>query len=336
MSVGEQATTSLDIQLISGQCDLSILYTGGGNEKAVSGYDFNKTITPTGTLERVQSTCESTVSGSSGLVIRSASGTSYPCRIRVTRWQREYVTNSVDKSATDYQKTTVSPTAGAEIPRDESDITKDVLGNDLQHVGLVKLNADFKESNCATLDGTDDYGSITVPTTGTLEVEYDIITTSTSAILLTLFNATDKWIGIFTSGNSSTKLRGSGFTTGNFFIDGVEFVNNVDTRNQVYLALSDGQKHTVKFSNLTASETGGSLTISGKSSWFLAAKVFNVKIKHNGASFAEFPIAEGKGTVSSAREDKTKYIMMYNGIRTRLLTHLSRQTLGTGHIDYQT
>jgi hypothetical protein len=43
------------------------------------------------------------------------------------------------------------------IPRDESDTTKDVLGNPLTYTGRVKYNASLVNSNAATFDGVDDY-----------------------------------------------------------------------------------------------------------------------------------------------------------------------------------
>lgn len=46
---------------------------------------------------------------------------------------------------------------GVFIPRDESNQEFDVLGNDLQHSGRVKYNADLVKSNCVKGDGTDDY-----------------------------------------------------------------------------------------------------------------------------------------------------------------------------------
>src|SRR5690606_23039590 len=43
------------------------------------------------------------------------------------------------------------------IPRNESDPSKDVLGNDLEFKGQVAYNALLKQSNCLYLDGIDDY-----------------------------------------------------------------------------------------------------------------------------------------------------------------------------------
>lgn len=43
------------------------------------------------------------------------------------------------------------------IPRDESDITKDVRGCDLDYSGRVKYDFNLVKSNCLTFDGTDDY-----------------------------------------------------------------------------------------------------------------------------------------------------------------------------------
>jgi hypothetical protein len=69
--------------------------------------------------------------------------------------------------------------AGVQIPRDESNITKDVLGNDLQHVGLVKMNSDLKESNCATPDGTNDYAQFNYDLTGVSITSYEGTATPT-------------------------------------------------------------------------------------------------------------------------------------------------------------
>jgi len=43
---------------------------------------------------------------------------------------------------------------GVYIPRNESDISKDILGNNLTFFGRVKYNAFFKNSNCATFSGS--------------------------------------------------------------------------------------------------------------------------------------------------------------------------------------
>lgn len=43
------------------------------------------------------------------------------------------------------------------LPRNESDITKDVFGNDLQYSGKVPMSAQAINSPCGTFDGTDDY-----------------------------------------------------------------------------------------------------------------------------------------------------------------------------------
>ena len=46
------------------------------------------------------------------------------------------------------------------IPRDESDITNDVLGNPLKYTGTAKLNANLEASSCVELNGTNQYGEI--------------------------------------------------------------------------------------------------------------------------------------------------------------------------------
>lgn len=50
--------------------------------------------------------------------------------------------------------------SGVLIPRDESNISKDAAGNNLQYSGRVKYNIKLVESNCANFDGVDDYLSI--------------------------------------------------------------------------------------------------------------------------------------------------------------------------------
>ena len=74
---------------------------------------------------------------------------------------------------------------GVQIPRDESNITKCtayLVGGaqaDLQHVGLVKLNADLVESNCATPDGSDDYAQFNYDLTGLSIASYEGTATPT-------------------------------------------------------------------------------------------------------------------------------------------------------------
>ena len=61
-------------------------------------------------------------------------------------------------------------------PRKESDTTKDVLGNSLQHTGKCPLEAPFRASNCLTLNGSNQYVSVgtgTWDTDGTEAMEIE-------------------------------------------------------------------------------------------------------------------------------------------------------------------
>jgi len=52
------------------------------------------------------------------------------------------------------------------IPRDESDITKDVLGNALEFVGRVASDMKFIQSDCVEMSNTTDYGQLNLDLTG--------------------------------------------------------------------------------------------------------------------------------------------------------------------------
>jgi hypothetical protein len=67
----------------------------------------------------------------------------------------------IDADATEYQHTTNTEHVMGRVPRDESNITKDVLDTgeisiDLRYSGIVPANAKLINSNCGTFDGTDD------------------------------------------------------------------------------------------------------------------------------------------------------------------------------------
>lgn len=75
--------------------------------------------------------------------------------------------------------------SGVLIPRDESNPTKCAAylsggtQADLDQVGLVKLNANFVESNCGTLDGANDYAQFNYDLTGLSITSYEGTATPT-------------------------------------------------------------------------------------------------------------------------------------------------------------
>ena len=58
---------------------------------------------------------------------------------------------------TDDEDGSLTGTAGVLIPRNESNTSKDVLGNDLEYQHRVNYNTKLVESNCGNFDGTNDY-----------------------------------------------------------------------------------------------------------------------------------------------------------------------------------
>lgn len=62
-------------------------------------------------------------------------------------------------SLTDFQTHTLTDDATGDdfFPRDESNPTKDIFGNDLQYIGEVPKNGGFEQSNCATFNGVNQY-----------------------------------------------------------------------------------------------------------------------------------------------------------------------------------
>lgn len=65
-------------------------------------------------------------------------------------------TQARDSSAS-YNHGTINGATWHAIPRDESDVTKDIIGNDLDYVGRVKYNTKLVNSHSADFDGSDDY-----------------------------------------------------------------------------------------------------------------------------------------------------------------------------------
>jgi hypothetical protein len=226
--------------------------------------------------------------------------------------------------ATDYQKTTSSPTADVEIPRDESNITKDVLGNDLQHVGLVKLNANFVESNCVNLDGTDDYGDLSYTlSTGTgewyweIEADIDESTNTSVRVLVSMTTLVSDEYLLFKPNYPNMKIESAGHTpnTGSVMpVNAAKFKLHFDGVDTLSLYINDVLNYSVVHTNPSKLINKNFTMMFGGtpgSASTLATKLWNVTIS-DANGLKTFPLAEGAGTISYAREDSTKFITWNN------------------------
>ena len=134
VEVGDKVTVEFDFTLNSGtspQLKLQTGFVGSG-------------------LANVLSTIPS---GSVSHVFTVTTSNSTP----VLDFEVNPVTNTCDFEVRNVKITSDQVGDMLQAPRDELETSKDVLGNDLQHSGLVKLNADLVESTCASLDSNNDF-----------------------------------------------------------------------------------------------------------------------------------------------------------------------------------
>lgn len=109
---------------------------------------------------------------------------------------------------------------GVIVPRDESDPTKDVLGNALDYTGRVPYDGLLLGSPCVTLDGVNDYATlndrVTTGSPSALSAACWINTTDTAGGIIGEYEATSgrSWVmEVRTSGELRVTLSGDGTTT---------------------------------------------------------------------------------------------------------------------------
>lgn len=184
----------------------------------------------------------------------------------------------------------------AAIPRDESNRTKSVIGDDLQHAGLVKLNADFVESNCGTFDGVNDEVAFSTTTvTGVFEIRVGLKPTIGSTQVPVGGTSTD-YIDITSAGLLRVRVDGTFYITTQTLVSVTEYeiVWSRDAANLMTM--------TVNGVEVLSQTVSGSLSFSslGKRNGtvqYYTGSIWNFKIIDNGTTVLHFPFSEGLGTV---------------------------------------
>lgn len=189
------------------------------------------------------------------------------------------------------------------IPRDESDITKDVLGNDLQYTGRVKYNQKVVESPCGGFDGVGDYvdSSIVLGSINSYSLSCKFYIESTGSTQ-TIFDSRDDandGVRVFVTNTGLLQLKHNSAT-----------LNTIKTLNYSELyTLSvewDGTNHTVLIDNeeFTFSENGavsvmetfkvGARSFGSPDSYF-KGKLFDFNLEVNGTAIVYYPFTEKAG-----------------------------------------
>ena len=309
-----------DLQIISGSLGSNAMRTSfsvrNSSNTTVSGNftQINSDISTT--MQRVSISGTLNGTGNSyvdrrGYYFRIAAGNSINVTIRFGRIQIEKETTT----ASTYQKTFGDMSQDVLLPRNESDITKDVSETDLQYTGEVPHSIALVNSNCGTFDGTDDYvdfGSQTI-TIEKFSIRFApgaVISTSTAAVNLCGVRDTINdgfFLGSFTSavtnesvsvslGNSRTSVTGITFNAGQIYKVSFEW-NDTENRYDIYLddelqiVTSGAANHVTKITT-TKLELGRSTT----GVRYFNGRLFDLKIEDSTGVVLHAPLAEGNGT----------------------------------------
>ena len=152
--------------------------------------------------------------------------------------------------------------------------------------------------NAIALNGANAYIEFDVTATGFINIEYDLVTTDTQAMLIAGDGTHNQWQGIFANSNS----KDLGYRGADIFVDDFQAVVGVTTRGDMHTLISDGQKHKIKLENVDLAYYSGKLSIINRGDYFVDGTISNIKI--TGAMTADFNLAEGFGDISYARENK--------------------------------
>lgn len=167
------------------------------------------------------------------------------------------------------------------IPRNEMEITEDVLTNTLEETGRVKFHADLVGSNCITLDGLND------------SVEIGDISASATEIVFYTKLIVDNQMLFSLQGSAATGVYvaadvltfGASLTVTEIQIDDV-----VKTASQAGVILNDNTWHKVKL-------TLSSISVSNLRLGTAASTNGNISLAHFkiNTTDGEWPLAEGRG-----------------------------------------
>ncbi len=204
--------------------------------------------------------------------------------------------------------------AAITIPRNEAIPTQDVLGNPLQYVGRVRLNANFKQSNCANFDGVNDHGTCVFDFSpvSRYEIEMSVELVDSGSGQQRIFDnrtATNNGVSIYLQ-NGTLKLEHNGVQINSTNIFGVQAKIRASwDGSEISLHIDDVLHNTASVSTSVSKsrfEIGSrSLASTGQ---HIQGKVYGLSIKVDDAK-TTFPLAEGKGTTSYAHGDRTKQII---------------------------
>jgi hypothetical protein len=216
------------------------------------------------------------------------------------------------------------------IPRDDSDITKDVFNSNLQFVGRVASDMKFIESNCIQLNGTDGYGQgdFAIAASSNYEISFFVNVTSNNnvnflidgrngsngfGVALDSINSGRNGKLIMIHNSASIETLGTNYDNGKtYFIvakwNGTVITLEVYDENKVII-------ETVTGSNSTTISDNNNFKI-GRSNIavvdFAPAKFFGLEITLDGVK-KSFPIAEGSGVTSFGFENSSNDINWVGG-----------------------
>jgi len=191
---------------------------------------------------------------------------------------------------------------GVFIPRDESDIAKDVLGNPLQYNGLAKLIAIPRGNACGTFDGTNDGVKFTsVALDADFEINFSINGDDVTERHILANNAPGGFARIALNvlgylsvwDDSNTEVRFSGFT----------FVVDTDYEVKV-VRVGTGVTLTVDGVVVDSQTVSGTITLDSvglsrgqATSWgTFDGQIWGVSIVKAGVTQHSFPFSEGAGS----------------------------------------
>lgn len=179
-------------------------------------------------------------------------------------------------------QSTFGYSAGAIIPRDESDTANDIFGNVLDYSNRVKYDFDLKSSNCLTFDGVDDYvicgnlGSVT-------EVSFYVQSVVDNQEIMTLDGANSGRIYV----TGDVLSFGGSLTSTAITVDGVS-----KTASEAGVLINDNEWHLVVCA--VSSFTADDVQLGRDASNYGNIRLANVKF--NSGALAEYPLAEGAGS----------------------------------------
>jgi hypothetical protein len=217
------------------------------------------------------------------------------------------------------------------IPRLNTDHTKDIFNNDLQFVGQVASDTKLMQSNCIELNGIDGSGVITDSSNINFNNDFELEV----SFNLTRIGEFDTIFCMHEEGNYR-RVTVDQRDNGKIGFAVKDSNNNAFIQNTTKV-LIDGKDHTVRYvadrttdimkiyvdgildgeysmHSINNDITNGKFYIGefGTNSKYLKGKLWNIKIK-SGVSNLQFPLAEGVGTTSYAKNDQTKQITWING-----------------------